>query len=335
MTAMPASRPLASLSLDLDNLWSYLKTHGEAGWEQRPSYLDRFVPAALDALDEAGLRITFFCVGVDAERPENAAAFRAITARGHEVGNHSHEHEPWLHRYSRDRLEADIVRAEDAITVATGQRPVGFRGPGYSWSPTLLSILAERGYLYDASTLPTWIGPLARSYYFWTAKLTLAERQERKLLFGTWRDVLRPVAPYRWALDDGATLLEIPVSTMPLLRTPFHLSYLLYLARVSEALMEQYLRLALAACRLTGLGPSFLLHPLDLIGGDDVPALAFFPGMDLSGARKRQVFLRVLALLGSRFRLVPMSEHARSFGELPVRRAAAEPGSMLAAYPTT
>jgi hypothetical protein len=24
----------------------------------------------------------------------------------------------------------------------------------------------ERGYLYDASTLPTYLGPLARAYYF-------------------------------------------------------------------------------------------------------------------------------------------------------------------------
>ena len=37
-------RPLASISLDLDDLWSYLKTHGDQSWPERPSYLDRFVP---------------------------------------------------------------------------------------------------------------------------------------------------------------------------------------------------------------------------------------------------------------------------------------------------
>jgi hypothetical protein len=30
-------KPLASLSLDLDNLWSYMKTHGDPGWEDPAS----------------------------------------------------------------------------------------------------------------------------------------------------------------------------------------------------------------------------------------------------------------------------------------------------------
>ena len=37
-------RPIASLSLDLDNKWSYMKTHGDQGWEAFPSYLDAVVP---------------------------------------------------------------------------------------------------------------------------------------------------------------------------------------------------------------------------------------------------------------------------------------------------
>ncbi len=189
---MTDPRPLASVSLDVDNLWSYLKTHGDPGWQSRPSYLPVFFPPVLDALDELGLRITFFCVGLDADREENLAAFQSLTARGHEIGNHSYEHEPWLHRYSRDQLVLELTRTEDALQRATGQRPLGFRGPGYSWSPTLLELLAERGYRYDASTLPTYLGPLARRYYFMTAKLSPEQRRERAALFGTFRDGLPP-----------------------------------------------------------------------------------------------------------------------------------------------
>jgi hypothetical protein len=291
--------PLASVSLDVDNLWSYLKTHGDAGWESRPSYLDAFFPPVLDALDELGIKITFFCVGVDAAQPANRRAFQSLVNRGHEVGNHSFQHEPWLHLYPRDRLEADIVQADDALAQATGTRPIGFRGPGYSWSPDLLEVLADQGYLYDASTLPTYIGPLARAYYFWTARLTPAQRAERKQLFGSFRDGFRPVKPYRWSLPGGRSLLEIPVTTVPVVKAPFHLSYLLYLARVSEGLMMSYLRAALAACRASGVEPSFLLHPLDLLGGDQVKELAFFPGMDLSAARKMKLFHKVLRALGA------------------------------------
>ncbi len=307
---MTDPRPLASVSLDADNLWSYMKTHGDPGWEARPSYLGVFFPPVLDALDQLGLRITFFCVGVDADRDENAAAFGTLTARGHEIGNHSYEHEPWLHRYSRDQLSEELTRTEDALERVTGQRPLGFRGPGYSWSPELLELLAERGYRYDASTLPTYLGPLARRYYFMTARLSAEQRRERAALFGTFGDGLRPVKPYLWALPSGRRMLELPVTTFPVLKVPFHLSYLLYLSRRSEGLMLAYLRTALAACRLTGTEPSFLLHPLDLLGGDQVRELAFFPGMDLTGKRKIALFLKVLGVLGEHFRLVNMSEHA-------------------------
>jgi hypothetical protein len=314
-------RPLASVSLDVDNLWSYMKIHGDAGWEARPSYLDVFLPTVLDSLDRLGTSITFFIVGVDAEREENRRALGQITQRGHEVGNHSHEHESWLHLYSRERLVAEIDRAEAAIVHATGQRPIGFRGPGFSWCPDLLEVLAHRGYLYDASTLPTFLGPLARLYYFWTAKLTPEQRAERKQLFGGFREGFRPVKPYNWRLAGGRTLLEIPVTTMPVFRVPFHLSYLLYLARYSEPLMRTYLATAIRMCRLTGTEPSFLLHPLDILSGDQAPALRFFPGMDLPGEKKVALFEQVLRTLGDQFELVPMGAHARA---ILARQALAE-----------
>jgi peptidoglycan/xylan/chitin deacetylase (PgdA/CDA1 family) len=85
----------ASLSLDLDNKWSYMKTHGDAAWQGFPSYLPLLVPRVLDILDTLGLQITFFIVGQDAALPENAEVLSEISRRGHEIANHSHHHEPW------------------------------------------------------------------------------------------------------------------------------------------------------------------------------------------------------------------------------------------------
>lgn len=314
------SRPLASLSLDLDNLWSYLKIHGDPGWQARPSYLDAVVPYVLEVLERERLRITFFVVGADAAEPRNHAALRALVTAGHEVGNHSFEHEPWLHLYSRAQLEREVDATDDAIEAATGVRPTGFRGPGFSWCPELLEVLQERGHLYDASTLPTWLGPIARTYYFWTAKLSAEERERRKGLFGAIADGLRPNAPYRWGLRGGRELLEIPVTTIPGLRTPFHFSYLAFLARFSEPLMIAYLRTALTACRLTGTEPSFLLHPLDVVGGDQAPELGFFPGMDISSAEKTRLLRRVLHELARHFELVPMGVHAQRVRDRPAPR---------------
>lgn len=316
-------RPVASISLDLDDCWTYLRTHGDPAWRSRPSFLADFVPLVLDILEDAGITLTFFVVGADAAQPRHQPLLRRIVERGHEIGNHSFEHEPWLQRYDADRLVDEVSRTHQAICEATGQAPVGFRGPGYSWSASLLEILAGRGYQYDASTLPTYLGPLARAYYFWSAKLEREERDQREALFGTLRDGTRPVKAYWWRLGGGGTLLEIPVTTFPILKTPFHLSYLQYLARVSTPLALGYLRSALAACRLTNTSPSFILHPLDLLSGDQVPVLRFFPAMDQPAQRKTELFRRVLATYSGQFRLVPLRRHAEELAAtpgLPVRR---------------
>ena len=74
-------KPYASLSLDLDNQWSYMKTHGDAGWQSYPSYLDAVVPRILEFLATRGLTITFFIVGQDAALPATQPAL-ALSSSG-------------------------------------------------------------------------------------------------------------------------------------------------------------------------------------------------------------------------------------------------------------
>jgi len=318
-----ATRPVATLSLDLDDAWTYLKVQGDPRWTSRPSYLATFVPMVREALRELDLRLTVFVVGADAARAEHADLLRGFVDDGHEIGNHSHEHESWLHTYDRAQLAAELDRSEAAILAATGVRPQGFRGPGYSWSPALLELLAARGYAYDASSLPTFIGPLARWYYFRAAGLDREERKTRRLLFGRFTDGFRPLGAHRLLLRPDVTMLEIPVTTMPGIRAPFHPSYLLYLARRSPTLARAYFRSALALCRATAVAPSLLLHPLDFLGGDDVDGLRFFPGMDMPGARKRAFVRDILTTLRSDFTVQPLAAYAASLDRraLPTRRA--------------
>ncbi|MEO7834868.1 MAG: hypothetical protein ABIR50_06080, partial [Ginsengibacter sp.] len=64
--------------------------------------------------------------------------------------------------------------------------------------------------------------------------------------------------------------------------------------------------------KITGTQPSYLLHPLDLIGGDKIQALAFFPGMNLKSDKKVEVFKYVIKKLQRNFELLKMSEFAGS-----------------------
>ena len=316
-------KPIASVSLDLDDQWTYMKTHGDAGWESFPSYLDIVVPRVLKFLRDRNLTITFFVVGQDAALEKNREAMRAIADAGHEIANHSFRHDPWLHLYSGAGIAEELTRAEQAIEEATGHAPVGFRGPGFSLSRETLEELERRGYVYDASTFPTFLGPLARAYYFSkTRHLTPEEKAQRRSLFGRFREGFRPLYPYRWKVG-GNGLIEIPVTTMPLSRTPFHLSYLLYLGSHSPRLARSYFAIAVRLCLLTGTSPSYLLHPLDFLGCDDVGELAFFPAMGMPWARKRTLVEVVFDSLTGRFQVVTMQEHAREAREQDGLRAVA------------
>ncbi len=306
---------IASLSLDLDNKWSYMKTHGDAGWESFPSYLDTVVPRTLSFLKERNLKITFFIVGQDAALDKNLESLATISEANHEIGNHSFRHEPWLHLYSKQELIDEFQKTEDALEKVTGQMPKGFRGPGYSLSPTVLEVLSERGYEYDCSTLPTYIAPLARAYYFFKSpEMSDEEREKRKKLFGKFSDGFQSLKPYKWQIGEKS-LIEIPVTTLPIFKTPIHASYVIYLSTFSKLAARTYWKTALKMCKLTGVQPSLLLHPLDFLSGEDVSELKFFPAMNLPIEKKLEFVSEILETYAKEFEIVNMQKHADSVKE--------------------
>lgn len=307
-------KPVASISLDLDNLWSYLKTQGAPGWETFPSYLDKVVPRILDVLARCEQRITFFIVGQDAVIESSRRALKLIADAGHEIANHSFMHEPWLHLYSREQLHAEIGGAENAIAAVTGKKPRGFRGPGFSTSPLVRDVLAERGYDYDASIFPSALGPVARLFFFLNSKLSAEEKERRKGLYGKFSDAFGPLKPFTW--ENG--LAEVPVTTMPLFRLPVHTTYLMFLAQKSEFLAKIYWNAAVTLCRARGVAPSLLLHPTDFLDVTDAPQMSFFPGMKLPAAKKIALVEHTIQTLQRHWQAGTMADHAACAGSLAV-----------------
>jgi len=303
---------LASLSLDLDNQWAYMKTSGDAGWESYPSYLDVCVPRILKFLKERDLPITFFVVGKDADLEKNHNSILQISEAGYEIANHSFMHEPWLHLYSKDELGEEFRKTEDAIEKITGKITKGFRGPGFSLSPAVLEVLVERTYEYDCTTLPTYIAPLARAFFFFKSpNVSKEEREKLKKLFGKFSDGFQSLKPYTWEVD-GNELTEIPVTTLPIFKTPIHASYVVYLSTFSKFAARNYWKTALKMCKIMSVQPSFLLHPLDFLNGEDVPDLKFFPSMNLKLDEKLEFVGEMLDIYSKEFEIVDMQTHARS-----------------------
>ncbi|MEZ5040722.1 MAG: polysaccharide deacetylase family protein [Saprospiraceae bacterium] len=297
------------MSLDLDDQWTYMKTHGDPTWSSYPSYLSYAVPRILDFLDEEKTSITFFLVAQDAAFDYNQEVLAEIAHRGHDIGNHTFHHDPWLHIYSANEIDEELARAEEHIERVTGVHPTGFRGPGFSFSDTVLEVLVKRGYAYDASTFPNILNPIARMYFLWKSDLSKEERLQRKGLFGTWKDGFRPNKAFEWNAE-GSNMLEIPVTTMPLFKIPIHASYILFLSTYSFGLAMAYFRFALTMCKLTKTTPSILLHPLDFIGCDDTEALSFFPAMRVESQHKVRVLSEMFRLMKKNYRIITMAEQA-------------------------
>ena len=213
----------------------------------------------------------------------------------------------------------EFEKTEAALNRFTDQKPVGFRGPGYSLSPTVLEVLSERNYQYDCSILPTYIAPLARAYYFFKSpEMSEEEREKRKKLFGKFSDGFQSLKPYRWQIGEKS-LIEIPVTTLPVFKTPIHASYVIYLSTFSKALAKMYWKTAVEMCRLSGTELSLLLHPLDFLSGEDAPELKFFPGMDLPIERKLEFVGEILETLSAKFEIVNMRRHAETVKTEKVR----------------
>ena len=148
------------------------------------------------------------------------------------------------------------------------------------------------------------------------------EREKRKKLFGKFTDGFQSLKPYAWQIGEKS-LTEIPVTTLPVFKTPIHASYVIYLSTFSKPLARTYWKTALDMCRMTGTEPSLLLHPLDFLSGEDAPALKFFPAMNLPIEKKLEFLGEILEIFQNKFTVVNMQKHAQAAGErnLKIRRA--------------
>ncbi len=302
--------------------------------ERVPSYLPTASQHILHVLGQSEVYATIFCGGQDLLSAADVKAVRSLAQAGHDLGNHSFHHEPWLHLYDREKIAYELDKTDELFAQIGGRHSRGFRGPGYSDSPLVHEMLSERGYRYCASQLSSCLGPIARTYYFLKTGLKRQQRQGREKLFGSFKDVWGANRPYRLPTGTPA-LWMMPVTVMPVLRTPFHFSYLHYAAEKSELLARFYLRTSLWLCRLNRIEPSMLLHPLDFLGGDEEPELAFFPGMKQSGAIKRRRLQSYLTEIANGFNVETQGEAAaRLDGREYTRRCAVSATSALPT-PTT
>ncbi|MEW5742472.1 MAG: polysaccharide deacetylase family protein [Myxococcota bacterium] len=218
---------LGAISVDLDSLPHYCRIQGvdEQVLDARARSLvgDVAIPRFLELLHRARVPATFFVIGADVAQPGMKEALVTARGAGVELASHSFAHDYAISRRAPEVIARDLEEADQAIEAATGARPVGFRAPGYTLSPVLLSAVAARGYQYDSSTYP------ATPYYLLKAgvmgALAAVGRPSRAILDSP-RVLFAPRTPYRPSLAapyarGDAPLIELPMSVAPVTRVPF------------------------------------------------------------------------------------------------------------------
>jgi len=214
---------LASVSVDLDEIPNYFEIHG-LGAPSGPaaSLVYDVALGRLRALaDAGGFPLTLFAIGSDLAREEASRGLREAAVEGHEIANHSLDHRYDLVRLGREEITRQIEEGARAIERAVGERPAGFRAPGYTITDEVFDILEGLDVTYDSSVFPCPAYFAAKT----AAIMAIAARgRKSRSIIDTPKVLLAPTRPYRigkpyWRRGDG--LLEIPVQVSRGLRLPF------------------------------------------------------------------------------------------------------------------
>ena len=107
-------------------------------------------PRILDLLDEYDIKASFYIPAYVAET--HRALVLNVKERGHEIAHHGYMHEPPA-TLSKEQEEEVLDKGIAIIEGITGEKPKGYRSPSWELSEHSLSLLADRGFLYDSSLM--------------------------------------------------------------------------------------------------------------------------------------------------------------------------------------
>lgn len=146
------------------------------------------VPRILELLDKYKIKSTFFIPGHTIDTyPELC---KEIADRGHEIAHHGYVHEDPT-ELSYEEEEAIMVKGLETLK-KIGVEPVGYRSPGFDYSPNTIEILEKYGFKYDSSLMGNDFYP----YRPRPCKVNFDKGNE----FGEPANIV--VMPVSWYMDD-------------------------------------------------------------------------------------------------------------------------------------
>lgn len=108
------------------------------------------MPRILETYKRLGIHQTFFIPAWCMETYPDVVA--RVLEGGHEIAHHGYLHENPVSQ-TREEQAAWMDKAIQVIEKMTGKKPRGWRAPLYNFSSDSADLLAERGFVYDASCM--------------------------------------------------------------------------------------------------------------------------------------------------------------------------------------
>ncbi len=258
---------LAAISVDLDSLTHYCRIQGlpesSLSAEANELVATKAIPRFLELFERARVPATFFVIGSDLHSTELVSALRQSHGAGVELANHSFSHDYALSRRSAGEIEADLRQCHDELVAKVGVAPVGFRAPGYTLTPAMLSAVVALGYQYDSSTYP------AAPYYLLKASVMGALQvlgRPSKAILDSPKVLTAPRVPYRPSAAapyrrGQAPLVELPMAVSPIARVPF-------IGTLATSLPWLFVEATFRRLRHDAL-LNFELHAIDVLDASD------------------------------------------------------------------
>ena len=299
---LQAGQPTAYISIDIDPIDTHLEGYGFAGNPPCDAVYRIAVPRLLDLLDRVHVRATFFVVARDAA--PQAALWREVLRRGHEVASHSVTHPIPFADLPAAELNRQLVESRQRLEDATGGPILGFRAPGWDAGRRTLDAIATAGYCYDASILPTPALLAGAALRF----VLSGGRMRPHGLGRSLRAAYSSRRPYQMRGAGG--LWVFPIAVSPVLRLPF--THTLWYMAPRAVCLRTYR----AMCR-PGVPLSYMLHAADTLTLQDGidERMGRHPGMQLPLDKK-------LGLLEDRLNAIAGDFHVTTYAE-QLRPAAA------------
>jgi len=271
------------------------------------------LPRFLQLFEAFGIKATFFVVGKDLLSDSKVGLLKEVVNNGHEIANHTMTHREGFSFLSFNEKRREIEDAEHIIQDKLGVTPKGFRTPSNDVDNEVLKILEDRGYLYDSSLMPTFYGPLIKRLKFGALKIPRKDHYLGRFQYG-----LSPLAPYHPSNEriwkkGTMKIIEVPITTMPLLRFPFHASF--NFAAYHFGFGCGLFKLGYALLSLTGLPLNFVFHTNELSDPISEIEIKRQYGLNLPLTVKQKICSQILNAIKKDFDLIPTIDYARRLSQ--------------------